>query len=318
MALLHLDTDLGGDSDDLCALAYLLAHADVELTGVTTCCENGGRRAGYVRYALRLAGREDVPVAAGAEGSLGGWRDPCSPEGPGLPDEAENWPEPVDACPSTAGEALALLEQSVRRGATIVGIGTFTNLALLEASRPGLLADAKLVLMGGYVRPPRPGLPAWGPEMDWNVQQDVTAARLLYDRCHPVVVPDDMTMETYIREADLPALGQAGPLGALLARQAVAHGAECDAEAMRSANPALPAGFLNFQHDPLACAVALGWEGATVETMRLLVDTQDGWLVLRPDPDGREMQVVTAVDGEGFARHWLQTVTAGARRQGWA
>ena len=71
MRRIHLDTDLGSDTDDLCALAMLLGWPDVELTGVTTTTDPGGRRAGLVRYALRLAGREDVMVQAGAEGTLG-------------------------------------------------------------------------------------------------------------------------------------------------------------------------------------------------------------------------------------------------------
>ena len=71
---IHLDTDIGGDTDDLCALAMLLGWPGVELVGVTTCSDSGGLRAGLARYALRLAGREDVPVAAGADGSLGGHR----------------------------------------------------------------------------------------------------------------------------------------------------------------------------------------------------------------------------------------------------
>jgi inosine-uridine nucleoside N-ribohydrolase len=36
---IHLDTDIGGDLDDLCALALLLGWPDVELTGVTTVLE---------------------------------------------------------------------------------------------------------------------------------------------------------------------------------------------------------------------------------------------------------------------------------------
>jgi hypothetical protein len=44
----HLDTDLGGDMDDLCALATLLRwRGDVQLAGVTTVAEAKGRRAGY-------------------------------------------------------------------------------------------------------------------------------------------------------------------------------------------------------------------------------------------------------------------------------
>ncbi len=43
MARIHLDTDLGGDTDDLCALALLLAWPGVEITGITTVAEAHGR-----------------------------------------------------------------------------------------------------------------------------------------------------------------------------------------------------------------------------------------------------------------------------------
>lgn len=46
---LHLDTDIGGDLDDLCALALLLKTPDLAITGVTTTAETNGRRAGYVQ-----------------------------------------------------------------------------------------------------------------------------------------------------------------------------------------------------------------------------------------------------------------------------
>ena len=36
MLKVHLDTDLGGDSDDLCALAMLLKWPNVQITGITT------------------------------------------------------------------------------------------------------------------------------------------------------------------------------------------------------------------------------------------------------------------------------------------
>lgn len=49
---IHLDTDIGGDMDDLCALAMLLKWPDLDITGVTTVSDTGGRRAGYVRYIL--------------------------------------------------------------------------------------------------------------------------------------------------------------------------------------------------------------------------------------------------------------------------
>ncbi len=63
VALLHVDTDIGGDTDDLCALAMLLGWPGVDLAGVTTCSDGKGMRAGLASYALRLAGCGDIPVA---------------------------------------------------------------------------------------------------------------------------------------------------------------------------------------------------------------------------------------------------------------
>jgi Inosine-uridine preferring nucleoside hydrolase len=76
---IHLDTDLGGDTDDACALAMLLGWPDVEITGITTVADPGGRRAACVAHLLRLAGRDDIPLAAGAEVSattLARWHAP--------------------------------------------------------------------------------------------------------------------------------------------------------------------------------------------------------------------------------------------------
>lgn len=72
---IHLDTDLGGDTDDACALAMLLGWPGVELVGITTTADPGGRRAGHVAHCLKLAvpssssagAAESVPLA----GSVG-------------------------------------------------------------------------------------------------------------------------------------------------------------------------------------------------------------------------------------------------------
>src|SRR5512136_856548 len=191
MPKLHLDTDIGGDIDDLCALAMLLNWPDAELLAVTTNQDDRGRRAGYTRYALRLAGRDDIPVASGADASLD-----CYRIYPGLPDEAVYWPEPVSPELTSLDQALELLERSIEQGAIIAAIGPYTNLALLEKRSPGILQDARLVLMGGYVFPPRPGYPAWTHEMDWNVQVDVQSALCVFERSHPTLVPITVTVET--------------------------------------------------------------------------------------------------------------------------
>ncbi|HEY8489436.1 MAG TPA: nucleoside hydrolase [Dehalococcoidia bacterium] len=297
MTRIHLDTDLGGNPDDLAALAYLLARPDVELTGITTVAERGGLRAGMVEQALRLAGRAGVPVAAGAEGSLGGFRWP-----PRLGEPSRSWPEPVEPRPGPPGAALDLLERSIRRGAVVLATGPATNLALLEAARPGLLARTAVVFMGGY-RTGEPPPAGRGPETDTNVQQDTAAARLLIERVAPLLVPLAVTTQVPLRAAHLPRLRSGGPLAALLARQAEHYAAE----AGRPAGPA-SGDLLGYLHDPLAAAVATGWDGLTVERLTVVPEVRDGLLTLRPDPAGSPVRLVTAVDAERFLAAWLAAV----------
>jgi len=304
--LLHLDTDLGGDIDDLCALALVLAWPDADLLAVTTVADHQGRRAGYARYALRLAGRAGVPVAAGAEAAQGYYR-----TWPGLPDEAAYWPEPVPPAPTPLDEALSLLQRSVEQGAIIAAIGPFTNLALLEKRSPGILRRARLVLMGGYVFPPRPGFPAWGSDMDYNVQVDVASAYYVMQRSNPTLVPLSVTVETSLRRAALPALRRSGPLARLIARQAEAFARDEGIEARYGQTcPGLPDDTINFQHDPLACAIALGWnDGVQIDEIPLKSEIEDGWLRQRVDAGGAPIRVVTLVDGGKFSEFWLNTVT---------
>ena len=278
-----------------------------ELCGVTTVAEHGGKRAGYVRYALGLAGREDVQVVAGADAELG-----CFNPWPALPDESRYWPEPVPAVPASVNDALALLERSIDRGATIAAIGPYTNLALLEQRAPGILQRARLFLMGGHPFPARPGFPDRGGETDYNIQADARSGYVVLEHSSPTLIPLSITVETALRRSDLAALRAAGPLAQLIARQAEAYAADEKYEERYGKKFAgLPDDIINFQHDPLACAVALGWsEGVEIEEM-MVVSTLDGGFVRQQVSDeGRPTKVVTRVNGSRFADVWLETVLA--------
>ena len=305
MLKLHLDTDLGGDIDDLCALAMVLNWPDVELLAVTTAADDQGKRAGYARHVLRLAGREEVAVAAGADVSLD-----CYRSRPGLPDEAVYWPEPIAPAPTPVDEALALLERSIEQGAIIAAIGPYTNLALLEKRSPGILRRASLYLMGGYVFPPREGFPPWGNDMDYNIQVDVSSALAVIQRSSPTLVPLSVTVETSLRRAYLATLRQSGPLAQLIARQAEPFARDENNEARYGQTcTGLPEDTINFQHDPLACAIALGWnEGVEISEIPLKTEIEDGWLCQRVDQRGKPTRVVTGVNGSQFNEFWLNTV----------
>ena len=301
MTKIHLDTDIGGDMDDLCALAMILKWPDLEITGVTTVSEEQGRRAGYVQYVLSLVGRTDIPFAAGADVSGGYYRYELD-----YPPEEENWPEPITHRPGSPDQAVALLKRSIEQGAVIVGIGPFTNLMLLEKTYPGTLKQANLFLMGGYVFDIPPGYPQWGKEMDYNIQVDMHSARYVLERANPTLVPVTVSCQTALRRAYLPRLARAGRLGQLIVLQAeLSARSEHNEQHYGETCPGLPKDIINFQHDPLACAIALGWnEGVEMETVPLKLETRESWLYEIPDSDGIPTRLVTKIDGNAFNEYW--------------
>ena len=308
MYKIHLDTDLGGDIDDLCALAMLLRWGDdVELNSITTVAEANGRRAGYVRYILGLEERNDIRVASGADVSQGFYRYAEM----GYPAEERYWPELISSLANSLDDAIDLLRQSIEQGATIIAIGPFTNLYLLDLQYPGILMDANLFLIGGYIYPIRPGFPNWGNDMDWNIQVDVKSAKHVIENSNPTLIPLSVTVETALRRAYLDDLRNARRLGQLIAQQAEAFAINEQNE-MRFGETCegLPHDIINFQHDPLACAIALGWnEGIEIEELPLLLEEEDGWLHERIDPAGNSIRVVTKVDGPRFNEFWLNKIT---------
>lgn len=305
---IHLDTDLGGDIDDLCALAMLLRWSeDTRLVGITTVAESRGRRAGYVRYVLGLEGKREIPVAAGADVSEGYYRYAEL----GYPPEDIYWPEPITPSANTPEDAIRLLKHSIEQGATIVGIGPFTNLYLLDLKYPGILKEASLFLMGGYIYPIRAGFPRWGNNMDWNLQVDVKSAKHVIESSNPTLIPLTITVETALRRAYLGDLQNSGALGQLIAKQAKAFAIDQAMERKYGETcEGLRKDIINFLHDPLACAIALGWkEGVEISKVPIMLEIRDSWLYEDIDAKGKPTSVVTRIDGNKFSDLWISTIS---------
>lgn len=301
---IHLDTDFGGDIDDLCALALLLSWPGAEITGITTVAENDGKRAGQVRYTLGLAERHDIPVMAGADVSGGFY-----PMFLGLPPEEKYWPEPIVPVSNTLDEALGALKDSIDQGAAVVAIGPLTNLYLLDVKYPGVLKNIEVCFMGGYIHPPRPGFPQWTNEHDFNKQVDIRSARHVLMNSKVTLVQVSVTAETFLRSAHVDRLNESGPLGRLIARQATAWAEDERLSEKYKDCYNVPDDIINFQYDPLACAIALGWnEGVEIKEMLLAVEEGDNLLHERTDSTGKLFRVVTRVDGTRFSEFWVDQV----------
>jgi inosine-uridine nucleoside N-ribohydrolase len=206
--------------------------------------------------------------------------------------------------------ALDLLEASARAGATIVAIGPFTNLALLETLRPGAFEHSPVVVLGGYTGMPPVGYPQWPPGYDYNVQSDRAAARIVYERLNPLVATLNVTLATSLRRRDLPTLREGGPLSRLMARQAELHAEEHRMADRARRHHRLAPDILNFQYDSVACAAALGLSTVEVAEEPHRLDTDGEDLILTRDEAGRIRRFVTRIETEEFAKDWLERVRA--------
>jgi pyrimidine-specific ribonucleoside hydrolase len=227
---LAIDTDPG--IDDALAVLLALASPEVDLKLVTTVHGNV-ELAQTTENALRvlhLAGRSDVPVAAGAAASLVH----AQPEraghvhgAAGLGD-VELPPSPATADPRPAVVALAELLTTSSEPVTVAAIGPLTNIALLLRVFPDAAARiGRLVVMGGS---------ACGGNVtaaaEFNVWADPEAAQAVFAAGLPtVMVGLDVTLPTVLGEdgiARFRAAGQIGAQAAAILQQHVDHARTVD------------------------------------------------------------------------------------------
>lgn len=223
---LVIDTDPG--IDDALAILLALASPEVDLRLVTTVHGNVElpQTTDNALRVLHLAGRSDVPVAAGAAESLvfpqperaGHVHGVTGLGGVELP------PSPAAVDPRPAVVALAELLMASEEPVTVAAIGPWTNVALLLATYPEAAERIdRLVLMGGSAS--RGGNVTAAAE--FNVWSDPeAAARVLGSTVPTVLVGLDVTLPTVLGEegiARFAAAGQVGRTAAAVLQQYLDH-----------------------------------------------------------------------------------------------
>ncbi|TKJ20953.1 nucleoside hydrolase [Blastococcus sp. CCUG 61487] len=214
---LVIDTDPG--IDDALAILLALASPEVDLRLVTTVHGNVelAQTSENALRVLHLAGRSDVPVAAGARGPLVH----PQPRRAGHVHGAEGLggvalpPSPAPLDPRPAVVALAELLTSSPVPVTVAAIGPLTNLALLQAVFPEAAQRiGRLVVMGGSAA--RGGNITAAAE--FNVWSDPEAAAVVLGGTVPtVLVGLDVTLATVLTPDDIAGFSGSGPTGATAA-----------------------------------------------------------------------------------------------------
>jgi purine nucleosidase len=295
-----LDTDLGSDVDDAIALALLLACAELRLVAVTTVAADTPRRAWAAGRLLRLAGREDVDVCAGAREAL-------------VRRERFAWREIEDAGYPPGPEPLLSTEPAPERivraaretpGLELVAIGPLTNLAHALALDPELPRRvARLVVMGGHVRCVAIGGRICEPGIDYNLCSDPEAsAMVLGAGFRTRLVTADVTLSCWLREADLARLAEAKSVAVRALVPLIRLWTPWQRDIFeRQLGGTLAPDNVAFLHDPLTVLSLVDESALRFEALRIVPTIEAGvFRTLEAPPDaglGAEMEVATAVDG---------------------
>ena len=304
-----LDTDIGDDIDDAYALALILGSPELELVGVTTVFKNTPARARLAQTILKLAGRGEVPVAAGCGAVMSPrvtYREPDLTAGQvslGLAArellQDERPKQCVAALPENELPALFpshgvdFLVDTIMAGAgdiVPVTIGAMTNLAMALVKEPRLLRKIpRVVSMCGCFESER---------TEWNISCDPVAACIVFGSRVPMtVVGLDVTLQVVLTEDERARV--------LSCDRPVAR---CLTEATRAWERRMPV-----LHDPLALETLIWPELISTRrgsvTVELAGGDTYGRTTFAPGEDGPH-EVGTAVNADEAKSLWLERVLA--------
>lgn len=179
------DNDAGSDIDDLWALGMVLAHPELDLLAVTTVSNDTQLRARLNAKMLRLWGRPDIPVYAGARAPKKFVADGNDPKdfknnlshGDLIHEEDEEY---IRAYPDAVPFMLDALTKA-KEPIGIIATGPWTNVAeVIEQANEDQLANIRfLSLMGGEV---------FVMHNEANVKNDPEAADVIFRSGLPLFV----------------------------------------------------------------------------------------------------------------------------------
>ena len=190
VALGVVHDDRARDIDDAYAIVAAINATEIDLVGVTTVFGNAPLDLVDPSAREILALKDDpAPVATGAAA-------------------------PMVKTATDTNDAVELMAEALKdESAHIAAIGPLTNLGLLAMHHPERLANAaSVVIVGGRTVGNRFMLHGKGPVNDFNVENDMEAARTLLEHGVPVTMAGfELTSQVALGAADLDAL-PASPL----------------------------------------------------------------------------------------------------------
>ena len=302
-----IDCDPG--QDDALALLLALGSPELDVVGVTTVAGNQtvDKTSVNALRVLELAGRSDIPVAAGADGPLvGKLVVAADAHGETGLDGVDLPPPSAKPVPGHAKDFLAAKLENLADAVTLVALGPLTNIALLLEEHPGAAEKIdRVVLMGGAIFEGNQT-----PSAEFNVWVDPeAAARVFASGLDVTMVGLDVTNKAVLSNADAAGLRGAGPVAEAAADMVDFY--------LGFYNEAYDHGGAPI-HDAVALAHVIRPDFLTVESRHVDVDTSDGICRGRTVVDMRRRtsgpepnaHVAVRIDADGFRSLLLERLRA--------
>jgi inosine-uridine nucleoside N-ribohydrolase len=205
-----IDCDPG--QDDALALLLALGSPELDVIGVSAVAGNQtvDKTTVNALRVLELAGRADIPVAAGADGPLvGKLVVAADAHGETGLDGVDLPPPRAEPVPGHAKDFLGATLEDFDEAVTLVALGPLTNIALLLEEHPEAAAQIdRLVLMGGAIHEGNQT-----PSAEFNIWIDPEAAAQVFRSGLDVtMVGLDVTNKAVLSSADADGLRGTGPV----------------------------------------------------------------------------------------------------------
>jgi purine nucleosidase len=302
------DTDPG--VDDAMALFFLLRSPELTLDAVTTVYGNvdGEQTTRNAVILLDVAGRPDIPVAAGARRPL--MRQPrlsgVVVHGDNGLGGAELSAPSRDIVTQRAAELIVERVMAAPGEITIIAVGPLTNIALATCLEPKIVENVhELIIMGGAVTVPGNVTPL----AEANIHNDAEAAAIVFSAGYRMaLIGLDVTLKALISPAQVEVLRERGGRMGQFTHAISSHYGQHYIR--RTGLPGFP------MHDSAAILYAIDPGYFTVERWYLEVETHSprAYGMVMADRRGRwgeapNADVCIGIDSERFLKLYMERLT---------
>ena len=290
MKKIIIDTDIGDDIDDAFALLTALSEPELEILGITTVFKNTPQRAQIVRYLLRLAGKETIPVYAGIEVPLNGliekWNYEQYQEDGKI--RIHHYLDEMASEKYAPGNAVDFILETAAKypgEVTLVALGPFMNVAAAKKKdneRFALLKEA--YIMGGQPMDTYP---------EWNVRVDPLSASEFFSSGLPITcVGLNVTVSCKLYDKQIECLNKFTSPAVAAVRNMMRVWIESNNPKTGFGNKRYPT-----MHDPL-CVLSLAYDDiCQFEDMHISV--KENGITVR-EKEGSKMRMAVLIDLEKF------------------